>query len=501
MQPYGLVFAGGGAKGAYEMGVWKALRDMDIPICAVVGASIGALNGALLAQGDFDKAMRVWRDISMEQVLNLGKPLEGGGNGNLLDFRNLETVAREALAKGGLDTTPLRQLIQSVVDEGAVRASSVDLGVTLFSLTSHASVEVFLEDIPEGQLADYLLASASFPIFRKTEIGEEAYVDGGVGNNMPTGMLIGRGIQHIIEVDICGVGWVPPVDLSEVRVVELRPSLPIGATFDLTPSVLEHSFRVGELDTLKAFGRLEGDGYFFQPDDYHELLRLFGARDVLGLQEAAKIYGVPQEEVYTLAAFVQALQDKRQLADQAYPLDSERIGSFLEDPLRAVKNLLGKNGQEQTTETEAGRIRLSSILEIMTERRLKSARKQRSLTRVFQREYTAASAVLALEDYLAEHPGLLPPVPAAALPPGEEARTAEGEPDAAQETEETPTAGAAADAAGGQAGEAESMAVPAGQGSERLAARTEDASDACTDAPASPAPRQDADGERPTQPA
>ena len=373
MQPYGLVFAGGGAKGAYEMGVWKALRDMDIPICAVVGASIGALNGALLAQGDFDKAMRVWRDISMEQVLDLGKPLEGGGNGNLLDFRNLETVAREAIAKRGLDTTPLRQLIQSVVDEGAVRASSVDLGVTLFSLTSHASVEVFLEDIPEGQLADYLLASASFPIFRKTEIGEEAYVDGGVGNNMPTGMLIGRGIQHIIEVDICGVGWVPPVDLSEVRVVELRPSLPIGATFDLMPSVLEHSFRVGELDTLKAFGRLEGDGYFFQPSDYHELLRLFGARDVLGLQEAAKIYGVPQEEVYTLADFVQTLQDKRRLADQAYPLDSERIGSFLEDPLRAVKSLLGKNSQ-QPTESEAGRIRMSCILEVMTERRLKCAR-------------------------------------------------------------------------------------------------------------------------------
>lgn len=500
MQPYGLVFAGGGAKGAYEMGVWKALRDMDIPICAVVGASIGALNGALLAQGDFDKAMRVWRDISMEQVLDLGKPLEGGGNGNLLDFRNLEVVAREAIAKRGLDTTPLRQLIQSVVDEEAVRASSVDLGVTLFSLTSHASVEVFLEDIPQGQLADYLLASASFPIFRKTEIGEEAYVDGGVGNNMPTGMLIGRGIQHIIEVDICGVGWVPPVDLSEVRVVELRPSLPIGATFDLTPSVLEHSFRVGELDTLKAFGRLEGDGYFFQPDDYHELLRLFGARDVLGLQEAAKIYGVPQEEVYTLATFVQALQDKRRLADQAYPLDSERIGSFLEDPLRAVKNLLGKNSQ-QPTETEAGRIRMSCILEVMTERRLKSARKQRSLTRVLQREYTAASAVLALEDYLAEHPGLLPPTPARTLLPGEEARAAEGEPGAAQGMEPAPMAGPEADAAGGQAEDTATTAAQAGPGAERPVARAEDAPDACIDAPASPAPMQDADGERPTQPA
>lgn len=44
---YGLVLAGGGTKGAYEVGVWKALKEMNINITAVVGASIGALNGAL----------------------------------------------------------------------------------------------------------------------------------------------------------------------------------------------------------------------------------------------------------------------------------------------------------------------------------------------------------------------------------------------------------------------------------------------------------------------
>ena len=52
---YGLVLAGGGTKGAYEVGVWKALKEMNINITAVVGASIGALNGALFLQDLFHK--------------------------------------------------------------------------------------------------------------------------------------------------------------------------------------------------------------------------------------------------------------------------------------------------------------------------------------------------------------------------------------------------------------------------------------------------------------
>ena len=44
---YGLVLAGGGTKGAYEVGAWKALRELGVDITAIVGTSIGAINGAL----------------------------------------------------------------------------------------------------------------------------------------------------------------------------------------------------------------------------------------------------------------------------------------------------------------------------------------------------------------------------------------------------------------------------------------------------------------------
>ena len=51
MKPYGLILAGGGAKGAYQIGAWKAMRELDIEFEAKAGATIGAINEAMIAQG------------------------------------------------------------------------------------------------------------------------------------------------------------------------------------------------------------------------------------------------------------------------------------------------------------------------------------------------------------------------------------------------------------------------------------------------------------------
>ena len=55
MKPYGLILAGGGAKGAYQIGAWKAMRELNIEFEAIAGASVGAINGAMIAQGDLDR--------------------------------------------------------------------------------------------------------------------------------------------------------------------------------------------------------------------------------------------------------------------------------------------------------------------------------------------------------------------------------------------------------------------------------------------------------------
>lgn len=69
--PVGLALSGGGGKGAYEIGCWRALRDLDIPVRAVSGTSVGALNAALVAQGDLARAQDLWAEITTRDVFAL----------------------------------------------------------------------------------------------------------------------------------------------------------------------------------------------------------------------------------------------------------------------------------------------------------------------------------------------------------------------------------------------------------------------------------------------
>ena len=48
-----VVLSGGGTKGAYEIGVWRALRELSVDFQIVTGTSIGSINGAMMAMGDF----------------------------------------------------------------------------------------------------------------------------------------------------------------------------------------------------------------------------------------------------------------------------------------------------------------------------------------------------------------------------------------------------------------------------------------------------------------
>lgn len=67
----GLVFAGGGAKGAYQIGVWKALKEKGIQIDAVSGASIGAFNATLFAGNDFEKAENIWVNLTLTKLAKI----------------------------------------------------------------------------------------------------------------------------------------------------------------------------------------------------------------------------------------------------------------------------------------------------------------------------------------------------------------------------------------------------------------------------------------------
>ena len=66
-----LVLGGGGSRGAYEIGVWQALREMDWQFDIVTGTSVGSINGAIFATGEFDVAVEVWKRLDNSMVFNV----------------------------------------------------------------------------------------------------------------------------------------------------------------------------------------------------------------------------------------------------------------------------------------------------------------------------------------------------------------------------------------------------------------------------------------------
>lgn len=267
--PWCLVLSGGGAKGVYHIGVWRALRELEVPVTAFVGNSIGAIVAGFLAGGKEAELEEIARALSVDTLLALPE-----------NPKNLPQLWSYFVNNGGLDTGPLRKLLEQHIDEDHIRATGVDLGVVTVNVSDLRPHEIFLDAMEPGSLVDYLMASSAFPGFAMPRIGGKAYVDGGLWDNLPYQMARSRGWKRIILVDISGIGWNRRPDLEGAVTVFLRNSLALGGAFDFDRGFLEQFGLLGYLDTLRAFGRLEGHYTFLKPDPEQE--RRFDERLISG---------------------------------------------------------------------------------------------------------------------------------------------------------------------------------------------------------------------------
>lgn len=288
MGGFGIVLGGGGAKGGYEIGVWKALRQLDIPIKVITGTSVGALNGAIMAQGDFEVAEKLWTSINIEDVIKVEKEVAAVEEGYKKTAGIISTI-RDAITSGGLDVTPLRQMLMEIIDEKKIRESDIDLGIVTFSLTDFKPVRLFKKDIPEGELVDYLLASACFPAFKPHEIGNKKFIDGGVYDNIPISMMAERGIKNVIVVDISGPGMVRKIDEKDLNIVYIKNSDDLGGTLDFDGKRSSRNMDMGYYDTLKIFGKLEGSKYYIIPCEKNSIYREAYIQSV-GINDFKKMY-------------------------------------------------------------------------------------------------------------------------------------------------------------------------------------------------------------------
>ena len=310
MARYGLVLAGGGGKGAYQIGAWKALREMGITFDAVAGASIGSINGALIAAGDFDKAMEMWQSVSLDKGVKINSALPDPDN--LFSKKNWAALFREVIRNGGIDASPLGEYIKMYVDEKKIRESNIPLGIITVQMGQKVSgLELFIDEIPEGELVDYLLASSSIPLV--TNIGPEGerFLDGGVYDNTPVMTLKKRGYNNLIVIDIANIkGVAYNLNFTNSRVVHIKPydTDDLGAAFDFDPALTEKRMTMGYLDTKKAFGELSGNIFHFLPFTFRSMVQKYGADELYELEQLAHRLGLGLCEIYSEESFMLALK-------------------------------------------------------------------------------------------------------------------------------------------------------------------------------------------------
>ncbi|NCB19890.1 MAG: patatin-like phospholipase family protein, partial [Bacteroidia bacterium] len=206
----GLVLAGGGGKGSYQIGVWKALKEygIDTMISHVSGTSVGALNACFFAMGAFDQAVEVWNSIAVEDVLTFDQAKLAAWATKLGVLGIPGTVADSALrffsknrSEGFFSRNKLEQIIENEIDFVRLQNSSIKTYATCFDKSSWNAAYFNLNENNAETIKAILLATSAIPVvFESHTIQDHEYYDGGIIDNTPVSPLYVAGVRNFIVV-------------------------------------------------------------------------------------------------------------------------------------------------------------------------------------------------------------------------------------------------------------------------------------------------------------
>ncbi len=276
---HAIALEGGGAKGAYELGALRALKERGIEIHAVAGTSIGAMNGAMVVMDAMEELEDLWNTIRFEDILTCPKELQEIFWDEKLNLKQAQAAFqtfRKIIHDRGLDSTPLRNLVDRYLDEPRFRRSPIDYGLVTYSVSDLKGVFKFRDEIPVGKLGDYILASAAYPLFQLVEIEGKKYIDGGVYDNSPVRMLVKRGYKDIICIQIGSNRIVH--DYPGVNILHIYPRTALGHALDVRREKLNEYMQMGYYDAIRTLDSYEGKRYYIKdlPSE-EEILKSFVA--------------------------------------------------------------------------------------------------------------------------------------------------------------------------------------------------------------------------------
>ncbi len=257
---YGLVLSGGGGKGAYEVGVWKAFLEYGIAqkVRAVSGTSVGGLNSALFAIRSYDEIERTWINTVPDKLTQNDALISQNGLNDILSSIPLVKLKELSFPQVYVTTVRNRFILAKLIK------SKPGQYATRFNLNSEESVL---------QIKKKLLATSAFPVLCpsvKLADGFE-YSDGGNeavgGDNTPIDPIIDNH-SDIDKIFIVYLAHEPSRKVKEIdydtkTLIQIVPSIELGGILDgtanFTSSRIKLLIKYGYED---AVAMLEKNGYF-----------------------------------------------------------------------------------------------------------------------------------------------------------------------------------------------------------------------------------------------
>lgn len=320
---YGLVLGGGGGRGSYEIGVWKALEEYRdvIDIKAVSGSSVGALNAALYACGDLDKATQMWYDITNDRILSNKDIDEDNRNkwfesikeklttiDNPVIQSAIECIGLDAVAKGMrikdgfFSREGLMDILENSPVLDGVSNSDMSCYATCLNVEGKPTPERFqLSGMEPEEIERILLASSAIPvIFPMETIDKTKYYDGGFflgGDNVPIQPLYDEGYRKLVVVHL---DERKTDRYDDAEMIHIFPSIPLGGAIDgmldFSPEGVEKRINQGYDDAKAVLVEKFGPRLYFTRHGqtvWNVENKICGATDIelteLGHQQAEQL--------------------------------------------------------------------------------------------------------------------------------------------------------------------------------------------------------------------
>ncbi len=272
---FGLCLGGGGGKGAYQIGVYKALAEYGYldKITAISGASIGALNALLFAMKDYELAEKCWDEIDMHTVFS----------------SDIDLLFNDK--PGIMSRKEMLELVDKYIDFNKFYTCGIDVyaAVTYKDRDINKSRYIHLNEYEKEQIKTVITASSAIPLVYESVTFEGMELsDGGLSDNIPVAPLYdSKGLKNII---VCGLSKGSRKDLSRYRdaeFMEIYPSIGLGntleGTLNFTKDAIKFRKLLGYKDAIRAIKVYEKDS------NYINNLAMYEQNDIAEITATLKI--------------------------------------------------------------------------------------------------------------------------------------------------------------------------------------------------------------------